>query len=384
MIGPRSPALALALLPALVACNEPSTSEPLPDEAPTCLDADVPVSPAPELPLRYQTDHLDIYVDPELFLCAGSAIDYDRHVEYVADQLELDLDPDRRIPVYLTEHVVGYCRPGNAGCVSGDGKVFASSGLAYHELTHGLACEMRINAAAILAEGLAVAFEPMWISFSDNPPEFAELSINDGFPYYSDSGHFIRWLLERLSPAEFRSLYALANYDDGVWNAFLAAYGPTLEQDYADTKPYIWIEHRQCDDMPLLEANPEGGWTVDVTLDCDDESTYGPYERTSQQNANGSTDMLQSFVIDVPAPGFYSVTSDSWPDAYMTTERCLPVGSYATKEEFDANTHDDLVWLGFQNEGTHEFRHAGLHRINVLHPHGPPIDVLFTFTPTTP
>jgi hypothetical protein len=77
--------LAFALVSA--ACSDPD--EPAPATR-TCLDYDEVVSDVPDFPLAYTTEHLDVHIDGDRFLCAGSVVDYERHVQYVAAELGIE------------------------------------------------------------------------------------------------------------------------------------------------------------------------------------------------------------------------------------------------------------------------------------------------------
>lgn len=355
-----------------MACAQP----PEPGEPPTCLDFDAVVSDVPDLPVSYETEHLDVHVDPNRFLCAGSAIDYERHVQHVAGQLGLEIQ--RRIPVYALTGASEYCTNASA-CTTRDGVVFATTRSAYHELAHGVACEIGTDAPALLAEGLAVSFEPSANTSAGIPEEFSEVPTSEFSPYYSLAGHFTRWLADHLSADAFAALYRTASYDEGVWRMLEAAYGTSLAMDYSTQSPSMWIQHRQCADMPLLEADADGAWVFEARFDCDDEATLGPYEKTNQNEANGSTDMFQSFLIDLPEPGTYRMErSDSISIRY---ERCLDEHP-ATQQEIDGEWVRQPVFFTLVDDyALVDFEHPGLWRVDVLHEYGPPVDVWFTITP---
>ncbi|NJK33006.1 MAG: hypothetical protein HC927_11670 [Deltaproteobacteria bacterium] len=361
----------------LSACATPTEpTEPDPEEPPTCLDYEEIVSPVPDLPVTYQTEHLDIHVDGERFLCAGSAVDYERFAQYVA--AELDIEIQRRVPVYAMRSVSGYCSA-SGGCATKDGVVFAKELSAYHELAHGVACEVRTGAPALLAEGLARSLEPFANDQKGDPTQLSETRSKDFGPYYYHAGHFVRWLLEQLGPDAFKSIYRSATYEDGVWSAIETVYGAALAPDYAAEAPLMWIPHRQCADMPLLEPGAEG-WTFAARLDCDDEATLGPYEKTTRNLSNSNTEMYQSFLIDVPEPGKYRMErSDSL--VHVRYERCLDEHP-ASEAAIDAEWVKKSPFFTFIDDySIVEFEHAGLWRIDVLHEYGTPVDIWLTIVP---
>ncbi|NJK32408.1 MAG: hypothetical protein HC927_08355 [Deltaproteobacteria bacterium] len=372
--------LVLVVSLSLSACSAPSEPpEPSSKSPQTCLDFEELVSPVPDLPITYQTEHLDIHVAESRFLCAGSAVDYELFVQHVANELGIEIQ--RRMPVYAMSHTTGYCsKPG--GCATRDGVVFALDQNVYHELAHGVACEIDSGSPAFLAEGLASTFDPYTNDSKVNSTdlaELAELRTNPLQPYYYEVSHFVRWLLEQLGPDAFRDIYRSATYDDGVWQAIEAAYGPAIAEDYAAEAPLMWIQHRQCADMPLLEPDAEGAWTYAATLDCDEPTTLGPYEKSDSSDSNGSKDMYQSFLIDIPAPGKYRMERSDW--LQVKYERCLDEHPM-TEEEISERWVQHWVFFTFlEGYAIVEFEYAGLWRFDVLHDYGTPVDIWLTIVP---
>jgi hypothetical protein len=369
-------ALLLALEFALPGCfSEPDPMVPAPR---TCLDPDISPTKVPDFPLVYETEHLDIYLEEDQFLCAGSALDYERFVSYVSEQTGVDVQ--RRIPVYFAEWVSEWCSIGSA-CTQPDGVVFAKPYSSYHELGHAVVCEKRVDTPALLAEGLAVSFQPTQYISRGNPREFSEFQGEDFFLYYSDAGHFVRWLQEELGSEAFMDLYTTASRKTGVWAAVEAAYGTTAEADYYATATAYWVPHRQCADLPILE--PTGDMRLfEATLDCDDPSTMGPYERVGHEVAHFERKaMYQSFLIDIETPGTYRFERPDFLVEGLTSvrvQRCLDEHP-ATEQEIDDEWVDDLVWFTpTEHIGMFEFEHPGLWRVDVLHEHGPPKDVWVT------
>jgi hypothetical protein len=367
-------ALLLALELALLGCNDEPI--PLPAAPRTCLDPDIKPTTVPDFPLVYETEHLDIHVEEGQFLCAGSALDYDRFVSYVGEQTGVDIQ--RRIPVYFAEWVGEWCSVGSA-CTQPDGVVFAKPYSSYHELGHAVACEKRMDTPDMLAEGLAVSFEPTQYVSRGNPTELSEVRADD--LHYPHAGHFVRWLHEALGTETFMDLYATASYESGVWAAIEAAYGITAEADYYATGPAYWVPHRQCADLPILEPNGDM-WLFEATLDCDDPSTMGPYELVEHEVAHFErTAMYQSFLIDIETPGTYrferpDLLVEGFTDVWV--ERCLDKHP-ATEQEIDDEWVDNSVWFTLtEHIGMFELEHAGLWRVDVLHEHGPPKDVWVT------
>ncbi len=362
----------------MLGCNEHGEPEPPPASPRTCLDPDFEPTQLPNIPLTYATEHINIHVAEDQFLCAGSAQDYERFVTYVATQMGIDVE--RRISMFI-DGQISDCPPFSLGCTGTDGVILTMPYATYHELGHATICQIRNTTPPFLAEGFAVSFEQYGLDSMDNPSEFAEIRQAHFGMYYERAGHFVRWLQEQLGPEAFLDLYTTATYSGGVWAAVENAYGTMAEADYHATAPAMWVPHRQCADLPILEPNGEQ-WLFESTFDCSSTSTLGPYERVSHSSASYErTSMYQSFLFDMQTQGTYRFVRPPWPEedwTWVNVERCLDEHP-ATEQEIEEQWVQDLVWfVPMVNAGTQEFEHAGLWRIDVLREHGPPADVWLT------
>ena len=117
--------IAIAAVLLVAACVEPSAPR-------TCTDNDVPVSERPDLPVERRTEHLDIYGDG-VPICAGSALEYERHVSFVASQLGLS-DIRTGIPIYVYADWTPEPCKGDGGCTKVDGVVHGNVATIPHEL----------------------------------------------------------------------------------------------------------------------------------------------------------------------------------------------------------------------------------------------------------
>src|SRR5690606_3987351 len=111
----------------------------------------------PDIPLRYSTEYLDIYVSEDQIMCAGTPVEYERFHRHVAN--ELSITPTERVPLFIMSPG-GHCPPDVAACRTSDGVVFSPPGYTWHELTHAVGCAWRHSSAPPLSEGLATVFEP--------------------------------------------------------------------------------------------------------------------------------------------------------------------------------------------------------------------------------
>ncbi len=362
-------ALRTGLAVALLGCG----AAPPERDPPSCLDYQELVSPVPELPITYATEHLDIHVGEDRFLCAGSALEYERHVQHVADELGIGIQ--RRIPVYALRDASEHC-PGASACVQTDGVVFASETNIHHELVHGVACEIRSGGPPILSEGLAVGFEPRANNQMGEPQDFAEVRLDDFSLHYGAAGHFTRWLAGELGPERFADLYRTATHADGVWRSLVTAHGSTLAEDYAAGAPFMWIPHRQCADIPLLEPDGAGGWLFEARLDCEHETTLGPYDRNDWPHVDAG-EMYQSFLIDVREPGTYRVTRPPNTLVKAYYQRCLDEHPMTQQAADDEWVNRSVTF----SPGLIELDFVGMWRFDVTHDWGPPVIVWLGITP---
>ncbi len=318
--------ISLALACPLAACSD----EP---EAPiyTCMDAEVHEhvqTPRPDYPLVWQTEHLDIYAKDDLTVCAGTAAEFERHVLFVADTL--GIEPREHIPLYMSaEPPTQECNNTSAGgCSTRDGVTFSAPTATYHELTHAVACQLRMVQTPALAEGLAEAFLPRrtgLYNYGDADLREALHADANEFTYriYDLPPHFIRWLIEtrggesvarvyRIAPAgysyfaKFDGEKIIAAFEDVYQTDF-----DTLEGDFWQTSPgFAWPPYRQCADILHVDSDQIGEWRYESTFDCNSETTFGPYERVNSSDSlsyNGGMMIHQSFTIEITKAATYEI-----------------------------------------------------------------------------
>lgn len=306
-------------------------------EITTCNEAAV-TSPSsrPDLPIVRYSEHLDIHASPDVAVCAGTALEYEHHVVFIAGQLGID-DLRSHIPIYLYADSPGACEGGSQGCTKLDGVAHARVDAAHHELAHAVACELKVYATPALAEGLAVMFEPKPVRpfAPPEPPVKIVDWIAQPYPfreYYDEAGHFSRWWLEQRGSGALAELYSSAwndldNLDIGVLIAELAkAYGTStdeLELAYSQTAPHMWIPLRQCDALEHVEPQSDGSWIWSGVMDCDADDTFGPYPRRDVFVTTGfniAKVMYHSFTFEVPMETMYEIEMKNVRAAKL--ERC--------------------------------------------------------------
>lgn len=334
----------------------------------------------PDIPVTYKTEHLDIHVQAEKMFCAGSAVEYERFFAYVGSQLDIELP--QRIRVFYVDDAGNYCDEGQIACRKNDGVVFTGAGRGAHELGHAATCELRNGTTAYLSEGLAKSFEVTPLQYMGDPREFvAAASVSD----YDAAGHFVRWLIDARGPDSLLELFLTSprTGGGGAYEALAAVYAEEAEAlfaDYQATAPFMWVPHRQCADLEILE--PQAGvWKFEAMFDCDDPSTLGPYERAGHYtnfDAFAPTSMYQSFLIEVDAPGFYRFEQDN-AGTSVEIERCVEQTALS-EAEAEQQWHRVGVFFGLQGLSDVELK-AGTYRVDVRRQYAEPHPVSLRIEP---
>jgi hypothetical protein len=342
-------------------------------EVPTCADPDVSRSPRPDVPLRRQTPHLDIH--SEGFVCAGTAVELERHADFVSSQFDIDLRA--HIPVYLYENSAEPCSS-RAGCVARDGAVFTTPYATYHQLGRSVACELRRGAWPTMLFGVAAMFEPTPETYLPSAEKGLLGLIEPANEKWSDhqSGHFVRWLYEREGGDAVAELYRRSADGASMVEAIEDIYGASLEQletEYFADAPYRYVPFRQCSDLPHVERDDGGVWRHSSIIDCESESTMGPYmteDFLSSFYAPAWNLMFQSFTFSVEkeTPIDYDLQGDI---ERVLLWRCgdeHPSSSGEEQDEFVDWSLRPKDWVGNQSRPTLS---PGTWRADVLVVHGP-------------
>jgi hypothetical protein len=352
----------LSLLGGCEAEEEPSICEPFQKIEP------------PDIPLVRQTEHLDIH--SESFVCAGTALEMERHAQFMAEQFDIDLRSG--IPVHLIHGKLEHCPDGAAGCFS-DGAIFGSPHSMHHELGHAVSCQLGNKVASILLEGFAVMFEPN--PSTTIPAEGRSLAEQFEVTWkdlsYSNAGHFARWLFEREGAATFAEYYRMASGPADTREALEEVYGRSLEEleaEYLETAPYSWVPFRQCTDIPHVEHDDDGVWRHSAILDCDDESTMGPYLDHEDLFIDEWKMMAQSFTFTVDDEVIldYDLHGDV---ERVVLQRCGDEPPASAEEYWVAIRETALLRKGSLGEQSHPRLSPGTWRADVLRLHGGPASV---------
>jgi hypothetical protein len=333
----------------------------------------------PDVPLVRQTEHLDIHSDS--FVCAGTAVEFEHQVTFVAEQFDLSLRTG--IPVFLYEGPPEVCGGWPWGCFN-DGAVFTRPWSSHHELNHAVACQIDPNPRAAIVEGLAVMFEPHPATrILDDDDTLVELLEKTGSEdlNYGNAGHFARWLFEREGPAAFAELYTSPARLQATIDALEDIYGSSLDDlqaEYLATAPHAWVPFRQCADVPHIERHDDGVWRYSGFMDCEDEATFGPYVGRSTDDYEAWQLMYQSFTftLEDDAVLAYDVHGEA---SRVLLQRCgdrAPQNAAERGQVFDETSFPFSTTPGIPN---HVTLGAGTWRADVLRNHGAPAPVGIEF-----
>ncbi|NJK31042.1 MAG: hypothetical protein HC927_00765 [Deltaproteobacteria bacterium] len=370
----------LVLLPCLLTACEQEPPAPVY----TCLDGWVQerfAAPRPDYPLVWETEHLDIYAKDNITVCAGTAAELERHVAFIGETLGIEMR--KHMPLYLSRDIPDECR-GTLGCAYDDGVTFAAPTATYHELGHAVACQLNVFQAPVLSEGFAEAFIPRPRRLHGEPALYEALHASENYgPHVDDGVHFIRWVIENYGGEAVAEIYRTAPIHhprlspadgEGIIVAIEATLGSdfdTIEREFETDLPYMFPPFRQCADIPHVERGPEGEWHFTSIMDCDDESTFGPYERISPASGgfhNFGAMMHQGFTIDVPKTGKFAVEMHGVEAVRF--ERC---GTEPAPTEADAWMFGEAV--SFPTLGKRVKLRPGRWRVDAVRDYGDPAPV---------
>ncbi|HFE46470.1 MAG TPA: hypothetical protein ENJ18_13410 [Nannocystis exedens] len=251
----------------------------------TCGDPEISV-------IVQEGERIDLIYDDEFLLCGGTVSAFDRWIEFAARQLELDPDSfEHKTYTWLGSEDYKEISPRTA--VDADGWAFGSESYAttpdlFHEVTHMVAHEVKVNAITFLAEGLATALggqagNPIIVDGRIDPRPY--LGSRYRKIEYSIAGSFVGYLLTIYGPGrlwqlnqELRFLSTAGRFR----RQFRAVYGAELDDvvdDYLNNE--TCPEERwkaplspACDGQEVPWAD-EDRWYYARVIDCSDADVVG-------------------------------------------------------------------------------------------------------------
>jgi len=268
-----------------------------------------------ELPIRYETEHLEIGTefDDSLF-CRGDLLELERRVARTEDELEFTLKETYTVYVWSDESwgsgAAKNCGPGDAlGCTrKSRATIWTTRFSLEHELVHAVIGKSRLH--PFFEEGLAEVYGGGQTRFGQSAPS-ANSSTDRASADVQTAAHFLRWLRERWGP---HYLALLARTEDG-FDDFEAVYGMSInaaEQLYFAEAPYAYAAFDDCDAGDLAAADIADRWVDQIELDCD----------AGADTLNAGDGIIVHRSLNISEAGYYSVMTDGeWFDIYRCGAR---------------------------------------------------------------
>lgn len=333
----------------------------------SCLPEETPDDDPPKGPfeIQYRTKYIDLAPGFTQPVCRGTLDELDRHVEIVAEQLDITVE-DRIEVFWYNQNATGaivedaefntWCgalKAAVGGCYT-EGVVHTHYSALLHELNHAVVAPAWGWSSFFFSEGVAFGFARSHgqtihhTPSSKSPSEVMESKQPAG-------GHFMRWLIEQHGPAKLRELFESSSMSSGKDELFAAVqqvYGvpfEELEAEYFATAATIYPMLGLCEDLVDIPWNGNR-WELTLDADCDAPYMHGP---------DNAGKMLLVVAVDVP-PEYVEVPLAAWSptgvEGYMWP--CL-----------DEPLHDVDIepfhTAGFANKLPGRFRKAGRHRVEI-------------------
>jgi hypothetical protein len=326
---------------------------------------DEPAKPRGPFEVQYRTKYIDIAPGFTQPVCRGTLDELDRHVERVAEQLDITVE-DRIQVFWYNKSAAGaiegedaelntWCAPLNhaGGCYKG--VVHAHFSTLVHELNHAIAAPAWGWSSFFFSEGVAFTFDRSSVDnmIHHTPSSRPRSEVMEA--KQPDGGHFTRWLIDRHGPAKLRELFEASNLSSSTDEMFAAVeqmYGvpfAELDAEYVATAPTIYPMLGLCEN--LVEVPWTGDrWELRLDADCDAPYMFGP---------TNSGSMLLTVVVDVP-PEFVDVPLGSWipSDASGTMWPCVEESLHDVDVELFRGTT-------IANSLSSRFHRAGRHRVEL-------------------
>lgn len=251
-------ALGLAAATFLAGCEEPA-----------------PVSDLEMLPIRYETEELEIATSFDEELCEGDLRWLDIAASRVEQALGAQVDELHTVYAYSAEDIyvqeetedgkIGYfdipgCPEILAGCYRlRDDVAIAAPALLPHEIVHIVSTELDPSYVRFWYEGIAEALSEHPIIYF--PADLVAESTADDVRY-SVPGHFIRWLIQRQGVEPVVRVLEGEAFED-VYGMDLGAIEQVYDVEAADVMPSPYA----CADEPILPT-VDGSFDLSMDLDC--------------------------------------------------------------------------------------------------------------------
>lgn len=270
----------------------------------------------------YRTDSLDVAVLFDAGVCAGSLWQLEQSATRISEELSLDRD-DIRLRVYWgSSGLSRYCDAefdDIDGCYAyEDDAIFGRWSALDHEMVHSFAARINRTDTAF-EEGLAIALSDSAIldqDFSDIPDQYLGLSVTEFHQTIGARhtvGHFVRWLIDERQIEPLLQMRREVDADadrEQILDSFQKFFGRSmldLEVEWALHAPEGYEGGHLPATTPLNWK--DGRATLSRTLDCDEQTTFGPLTSPPFGNElDEEPGMYAIEAINITSPGNYRVT----------------------------------------------------------------------------
>ncbi|HVH97925.1 MAG TPA: hypothetical protein VM869_04420 [Enhygromyxa sp.] len=241
-----------------------------------------------EIPeVAYETEHFEIAPDFDHPICAGTLAHFEDHLDFVESALARSVPFGERIRFYwITEDLDSWCSDGSLGCYYPGTRVIVGTGeSASHEIVHAV-----LNAEAttnyFLEEALAELFSGVGAYHRDeldqrpSPSELLWLSPTDyrfGELDYEVAAHFMAYVYREYGSGSTRGIAEVVVSGAGppdleqVFERFTGFDFDYVEADY-EARASVFYPGLREDDVALVSDRR----FHDVSLRCDEDTTFGP------------------------------------------------------------------------------------------------------------
>lgn len=317
----------------------------------------------PELPIRYETEHLRIGTEPgDAPLCQGDLVALERQIASIEDELEFELSEVYTVYIWSDEtwwaEAIDSC-DGEAsfGCTrQWQATIWTNRRALQHEIVHAVIGRSSLH--PFFKEGLAQLYGGEQTRFGSSAPS-ANADADDDTADIRTATHFLRWLRERWGS---HRLARLAHGDQDGFSEFHSIYGMSMEdaeQLYFAEAPYAYSSLDDCQGPELASATSVDGWADTITLDC---------EAGADTRSSGAGILVHRTLV-VSEPGYYSLSTDGdWLDVYRCGDRFeLPAPDLGLDEVPPSHaTFPDPAYRHLAGDEVHHlYFEAGRHDLGV-------------------
>lgn len=295
--------------------------------------------------------------DENAQICAGTLAAFDEHVEFIEDELGIEVGNGRRLQVHVVTDPEPWCDESVACYLGGwvDGTIVSSAWArpVWHELVHHVVARSDVGMTdRFLSEGLASALGDDWCPPAPvldwDRPSLRELFGRESvlYEHYPVGARFVEFVRQRYGTEALMGLARCLERGDPLAvvarciDATLHTGIDELTEAFVDAPIARHANPALC--RGPAESFDHGHFVTDVSLGCAALTTINTFDVADGRET--------SVLVDVPQPGMYRVALEGDGDVDLEVEPCFcPAG---------------LEPLRFAPNGEELFfAEAGVHRI---------------------